>query len=181
MSCQPCKTRDSIPRCAIYAILNRLVCSLCSTSRHKQRKYEDFKCAVRVLSSRSVDPRGGYAAFLGLRDNDTTKFAAIYIDNLRGEFDPNLGRNRIYLVSFVTFGDMNAVCRTLQLPTSTVAGNAEAQTGESQVEKAVALKLFVAQPNVVLPIGRGMPLAGSEVVVEGTPEAIMAGNEFAIF
>jgi len=173
MACCEPRHRDNIPKCAIFAILNRLVCELYTCSRHKIRKYESFKCAVRALSSRSIDPRGGYAAFLGLRDNDPTKFAAIYIDNLRGEYDPNLGRHRIYHVAFVTYGDMNAICRTLRQRNFTIAGNADEQTGESAVNETVALKLYVAQPNPVLPIGRNMPLAGAEVVVAGGPEDVL--------
>ena len=173
MSCCEARHRDHIPKEAIYAILSRLICELCSCSRHKTRKYESFKCAVRVLSSRSVDPDHSYAAFLGLRDNSPSKFAAIYIDNLRGEYDSNIGRHRIYHVAFVNYGDTNQICRTLRQPHFTIAGNADAQTGESKAEGAVALKLYVAQPNVVLPIGRNMPLAGSEVVIAGGPEDLL--------
>lgn len=181
MSCGPCTSRDFLPRCAIYSILNRLVCSLCSACRHKQRKYEDFKCAVRVLSRFSIDPRGGYAAFLGLRDNDPTKFAAIYIDNLRGEFDPNIGAHRIYHVAFVVYGDMNAICRGLRQPHTVIAGNADEFTGESLVAGAVSQKIFRSQPNPVLPIGITMPFAGNvPLLVPGTPEDIHFGNEFAV-
>lgn len=173
MSCCEPRHRDHIPKEAIYAILSRLICELCSCSRHKTRKYESFKCAVRVLSSRSIDPRGAYAAFLGMRDSDPTKFAAIYIDNLRGEFDPNINRHRIYHVAFVNYGDMGGLCRTLRQAHFTIAGNAEAQTGESKAEGAVALKLYVAQPNTTLPIGYNNPLAGSEVVIAGGPQDLL--------
>ncbi len=185
MSCQPCKSRDHLPKCAIHAILNRLVCSLSSTYRHKNRKYEDFRCAVRILSSRSVDPRAGYAAFLGLRDNDPSKFAAIYIDNIRGEYDPNLGQHRVYHIAFVTYGDINAICRTLQQRQLTIAGNAVEQTGESLVEGSVALRLPTAQVNPNFPVGLTNPLPlgalSSAPLVPGTPEAIAFGNENAIF
>ncbi len=187
MSCQPCSSRDFLPRCAIYSILNRLTCSLCSTSRTKNRKYEDFKCAVRVLSRFSIDPRGGYAAFLGLRDNDVTKFAGIYIDNIRGEYDPNLLSHRIYHVAFVLYGDTNAVCRSLRQRSSVIAGNADALTGESLAEMSVAQKVFRSQGGVLpdgtvpMPIGITMPFAGNiPALVPGTPEDIAFGNEFQI-
>lgn len=181
MSCQPCSSRDFLPRCAIYSILNRLVCSLSAASRHKQRKYEDFKCAVRVLSRYSVDPRGGYAAFLGLRDNDPTKFAAIYIDNIRGEFDPNIGAHRIYHVTFVVYGDTNAITRSLVQRHYVIAGNADEFTGESLIDGAISQKVYRSQPNPVLPIGVTMPFAGNvPALIPGTPADIFEGDEYRV-
>lgn len=181
MSCQPCGIRNSLPKCAIYSILNRLTCALCAPARHKTRKYEDFKCAVRVLSAYSIDPRGGYGAFIGLSDNDPTKFAAVYIDNIRGEYDPNLLVHRVYHVAFVQYGDMNAVCRTLRQKDSTIAGNAEWIGGESQVDGAVSQKVFRSQPNPDLPIGATMPFAGNvPLLIPGSPEDLNFGNEYAV-
>ncbi len=181
MSCQPCGGRDSIPLCGIHAILNRLYCALCGCRRHKQRKYEDFKCAVRSLSRYSIDPRGGYAAFLGLRNNDPTYFAAIYIDNLRGEYDPNIGAHRVYHVAYVHYGDMNAICRTLIQRHLVIAGNANEFTGRAPSEGMVSQKTYRSQPNNVQPIGITMPFAGNApILIPGTPEDINFGNEFAV-
>lgn len=181
MSCQPCASRDFLPRCAIYSILSRLVCSLCGACRHKQRKFEDFKCAVRLISRFSVDPRGGYAVFIGLRDNDPTKFAALYIDNIRGEFDPNIGAHRIYHVAFCVYGDTNAICRSLQQRHTVIAGNADEFTGENLIAGAVSQKVFRSQPNNVQPIGITMPFAGNVVgVVPGSPADIFEGDEYRV-
>lgn len=182
MSCSPC-VRDFLPKCAIYSILNRLTCSLCSTIRHKNRKYDDFKCAVRILSRYSIDPRGGYAAFLGLRNNDVTSFAAIYIDNIRSEYDPNLGSHRVYHVAFVQYGDTNAVCRTLRqrAPDGVIAADAEWLGGQSQVDGVIAQKLYRSQPNPNLPIGITMPFAGNvPLLIPGSSEDIQFGNDGAI-
>ena len=178
MSCLPCASRDFLPKCAIYAILNRLSCSNCSV-RSKARKYEDFKCGIRALSRFSIDPRGGYAAFLGLRSNDVSSFASIYIDNIRGEYDPNIGAHRVYHVAFVQYGDMNAVCRTLQQRASVIAGNSDYFGGESSVEGSVSQKVFRSQPNPNLPIGITMPFAGNiPVIIPGSAEDLAFGNDF---
>ncbi len=179
MSCQPCGTRDFIPLCGIHSILNRLYCTLCGCQPHKHRKYEAFKCAIRSLSRFSIDPRGGSAAFLGLQDNDPTKFVALYIDDLRGEFDPNIGAHRVYHVAFVMYGDTNAVCRVLRQRHLVIAGNSSEFTGMSPSEGTVAQKVFRSQPNPVLPIGLTMPFAGNlPVLVPGTGADIAFGNDF---
>ena len=183
MSCQPCGDNCFLPKCAIYSILNRLTCSLCSIRRHKTRKYEDFRCAVRILSRYSIDPRGGYAAFLGLRNNDPTNFCALYIDNIRGEYDPNLLQHNIYHVAFVQYGDMNAVCRTLRqyAPDGLISGNSAWIGGQSQVEGVVAQKTFRAQFSNTQPIGATMPFAGNvPLLIPGSSADIQFGNEFAV-
>jgi hypothetical protein len=181
MSCCGPAGRDFIPLCGIHAVLNRLFCALCNCTRPKERKYEDYKCAVRQLSRYSIDPRGGYAAFIGVRDNDPTHFLALYIDNLRGEYDPNIQAFRIYHVAFVMYGDMNSICRVLRQRHLVIAGNAAEFTGESPIEGAVSQKVFRSQPNNVQPIGYTMPFAGNpEIFVQGTPEDINRFNEFAV-
>lgn len=170
----------------IRSILEQLFCSLCASCRIKQRKYEDYKCAVRRLSQFSIDPRGGYAAFLGLRDSDPTKQAALYIDTLRGEYDPNLGVHRVYHVAFVIYGDSGAICRTLVqraglAENAVIAGNAAWLGGDSALHGAITQKIFRSQPNTNLPIGITMPFAGNvPVLIPGTPEDINFGNIDAV-
>jgi hypothetical protein len=183
MSCSPCGSKNFLPKCAIYVVLNQLVCSLCGAcGRNKTRRYDDFKRAVRYLSRRSVDPRGGYAAFLGLRENDPTKFAAIYIDNIRGEFDPNLGRHKVYHVAFVLYGDTNAVCRSLRQRNTFISANTTEVTGDSLAEGAVSQKVFYAVSNPVTPAGfnNGFLPPGVGPTIPGTPEDIVANNELGI-
>lgn len=184
MSCQPCASKDFLPKCAIYAILNRLYCSLCNTTRHKRRKYEDFRCAVRILSRYSINPQGGSAGFLGLRDNDVTKFTAVYIDNIRGEYDPNIGAHKIYHIAYVVYGDTNAVCRSLRQKSLVIAGNTDEDTGASPIEGTVALKSFLSQGGIrpdgstPMPIGFNMPFAGnSPLLIPGTAADIYSGSE----
>lgn len=89
----------------IQNVLGRLRASISSTTRDKRLKYEDFKCATRVLSRYSVDQRGGYCCFLGLQDNDPTKFSVCYLDNLRGEHDVT------YRINFAQYCDVGGVMR----------------------------------------------------------------------
>lgn len=179
MSCFPCGALRGLPLCRIHEIINKLYCILCGTRCTKRQKYEDYRCAVQFLAGFSVDPRGGYAAFLGLRDNDPTKFAAIYIDNIRGEFDPNLNANRVYHVAFVAYGDTNAICRALRQKTPVIAGNADALSGLSDVDGVVSQKVFRSQGAVTgigevsLPVGLNMPEASAVLFAPaGTPEDI---------
>lgn len=172
MACtNPCFTRNWIPLCKIHATLNELWCRLCENQQFcnvpKTQKFRAFECAIERLSRFSVDPRGAYAVFEGITNNDPSKILAVYIDNLRGEYDPNIGAHRVYLVAFCMFGDMDNICRTLSLPYKTVAGNADDMTGGSKVENSVAQRLYRAQtglaPNgaVIQPIGITMPFAGN--------------------
>lgn len=143
--CGPCDGagtgKDWVARECIASILNRYICSFISCKRRKIAKYEDFKCLVRYLSRRSVDPRGGYAAFLGLRDNDPTKAAAIYIDNIRGEYDPNLNRHKVYHVAMVMYGDTNAIPRSLRQPHLAISANTVPLTGATYADGMLAEKV----------------------------------------
>jgi len=169
MSCvNPCFTRNWIPLCRIHAILNTLWCSLCENQQFcnipKQEKFRAFECAVNRLSRFSVDPRGSYTVFDGIVNNDPSKILAVYIDNVRGEYDPNLSSHRVYLVAFCMFGDMDNICRTLILPYKSVSGAADVQSGGSKVENSVAIRTYRAQPglapdgSIIQPIGIQNPL-----------------------
>lgn len=187
MSCQPCGIKNWIPRSQIYAILNDLSGRLCSPNRPKQIKYEDFVCAIRRLSGYSIDPSSAYVAFIGARNSDPSKFAAVYIDNLRGEFDPNTGNHATYHVAFVLYGDTNGVCRSLRQRGAVIAGNSDAFTGESLVEQTVARKAYRGYNNntpdgtVLVPGGLNNPAPwGGPVPIPGTPADINFGNVFAV-
>jgi hypothetical protein len=179
--------RDWLPKEAIYAILNRLQSNLVTTCCIKQRKYENFIAAVRYLSSRSIDPRGGYASFMGLDDNDPTHYAAVYVDNIRGEFDPNFNRHMVYHVAYVSYGDINAINRVLQQRNAVISGNTQDVTGASFIDGTISVKIYNAAPvsgtrtdaQIILPAGANNPNflpPGVGPSIPGTLNNIQATN-----
>lgn len=189
--CGPCDGagtgKDWVTRECIAAALNRFICSFISCRRRKVSKYEDFKCLVRFLSRRSVDPRGGYAAFLGLRDNDPSKVAAIYIDNIRGEFDPNLNRHKVYHVAMTMYGDTNAIPRSLNQPLYAISANTVPLTGKSYADGMISEKVYYS-PNgsykdgYIAPNGlnNGFNPPGVGPAPLGSAEDIAANDAFAV-
>jgi hypothetical protein len=165
----PC-ARNWISLSRIYAILNTLFCSLCDNGQYcnvpKTQKFRAFECAVERLSRYSIDPRGAYAVFDGIAQSDPSKFLAVYIDDLRGDWNSNLNAYNIYHVTFCAYGDVSNICRTLIQPYKTIS-NSETLTGASKVENSVSQRLYRAQTGlsgpgeVVQPIGLTSPFAGN--------------------
>ena len=171
----------SISKAAIYAELSRLTCVLSSVRKHKEQKYDLYKKIINSLSRYSVDPRGIYAAFLGLKDQDPTKILALFITDLRGEFQPNLNSASIYHVAYVFYLDMNSVPRAMRIGSTVVSGAASPISGANLIDGAIAQKVFSSQPNPELPIGFTEPLAtGFNTALPGTPADILYGGPGAV-
>ena len=152
-SCNPCGPIRSnfIPRCAVFSILNRVFCEICCNHKRKEEKACCFTNAVRALARFSTDGNG-YSFVQGLKSADPSVFLFLYIDNVRADFNPNLGMHDILQIALVVYGD-NGICRTLVHRHKVIAANATELTGDSPVDGTVAQKLFNGNFNTVLPIG----------------------------
>ena len=171
----------SISRSAIYAELSRLTCVLSSVRKHKEQKYEIFKKIIGGLVKYSVDPRGAYVAFLGLRDQDPTKLLALFITDLRGEYQPNLNAYGIFHTAYVFYLDTNSIPRAMRIGSTVISGAASSISGANLIEGSIAQKVFTAQPNPELPIGITEPLAtGFNYAPPGTPGDILYGTNGAV-
>lgn len=173
---------QSISKSGIDTKLSWMTNMLCRTDFNKRIKLEKFRECIRFLSQFSVDPRGGYQAFDGLNEPDPTKYLAIYIDNLRGEYDPNIDQFRVYHVTFCIYGDTNGVCRSLRQKEYYIGSNVDEITGQSLNDRQISVRVNYAVANPLLPAGLNNGFLPPTVgpTVPGTSANININNPFAI-